>query len=59
MRKRLLANRKGKLIKNGGVRLSPKELEQLAIDADVRSFRVIREYPQQEFGGWLEMHKHI
>lgn len=59
MRKRLLASRKGKLEKRGGTRLSLKEMEQLAIDANVRSFRVVREGRQQETGNWLEIHKHI
>ncbi len=59
MRKRLLAQRKDKLEKHGGKRMSGKEMEQLAIESDIRSFRVVREYPQQKNGGWLEIHKHI
>lgn len=59
MRKRMIAKRKRKLEKNGGKRLSAKEMKQLAIDANIRSFRIVREYKQQESGGWLEIHKHI
>ncbi len=58
MRKRLMAERKNMLEKQGVKRPSGKDMKDLAVKAGIPSFRIIKE-AEQDSGGWIEIHKHI
>lgn len=58
MRKRLMAQRKNKLEKQGVTRPSADEMKQIAIQAGILSFRMVKE-SEQDTGGWIEIYKYI
>lgn len=58
MRKRLSGERKNTLERKGGKRLSLEEMEALAIEAGISSFRVMSDAPGDK-GSWIEIHKHL
>lgn len=57
MRRRLTGERKNYLKRKGGQRLSPQEMKQLALSAQIPSFRVVPDAPGDK-GIWLEIHKY-
>lgn len=58
MRKRLMAERKNKLEKQGVKRPGAEEMKQIAVQAGIASFRIVKE-SEQDTGGWIEIHKHV
>lgn len=58
MRARLSEKRKHTLEKKGGTRLSLEEMEMLAIEAGIPSFKVMHDAPGDK-GRWIEIHKHV
>lgn len=58
MRARLSGERKHTLEKKGGTRLSLKEMEALAIEAGIPSFKVMYDAPGDK-GRWIEIQKHM
>lgn len=58
MRERLTRERQNNLKKNGGQRLSVQEMETLAIESGIPSFKVMSDAPGDK-GRWIEIHKHI
>lgn len=58
MRARLTGERKNTLEKKGGKRLSLEEMEALAIESGIPSFRVMEDAPGDK-GRWIEIHKHV
>lgn len=59
MRKRLMQDRIDMLAKQGIKRPSRKEMEQIAINAGIPSFRIVQDSIGQDTGGWIEIHKHV
>lgn len=57
MRARLSGERKNTLEKKGGTRLSLEEIETLAIEAGISSFKVMYDAPGDK-GRWIEIQKH-
>ncbi len=59
MRARLMEGRRDKLKKKGIKKPSGKELQDLALQTGIRSFRVLRDSPEQDEGSWIEIHKYV
>ncbi|MDD3271907.1 MAG: class I SAM-dependent methyltransferase [Syntrophomonadaceae bacterium] len=58
MRARLSETRKNTLEKKGVKRLSLEEMEALALEAGIPSFKVMHDAPGDK-GRWIEIHKHV
>lgn len=58
MRQRLTGERKNTLARKGGKRPSLEEMEALAVEAGITSFRVMADAPGDK-GRWIEIHKHL
>ena len=58
MRARLSGERKNTLEKKGGTRLSLEEIETLAVEAGIPSFKVMYDAPGDK-GRWIEIQKHV
>ncbi len=59
MRARLMEGRKNMLEKKGVKKPSGKELQDMALQAGILSFKILRDSPEQKTGTWIEIHKYV
>jgi SAM-dependent methyltransferase len=59
MRSRLMDGRKNMLEKRKIKRPSKQDMKNMVMQAGVPSFRIIQDSPEQDKGGWIELHKYV